>query len=63
MIQDEASQLVAALVGTGARILDCCAAPGGKTAALAARNATSEIVAVELHLAPRRVASQASTRC
>jgi 16S rRNA (cytosine967-C5)-methyltransferase len=49
MIQDEASQLVAALVGTGARILDCCAAPGGKTAALAARNATSEIVAVELH--------------
>ncbi|MDP9263003.1 MAG: 16S rRNA (cytosine(967)-C(5))-methyltransferase, partial [Acidobacteriota bacterium] len=30
-IQDEASQLVAALVGTGARILDCCAAPGGKT--------------------------------
>jgi 16S rRNA (cytosine967-C5)-methyltransferase len=49
MIQDEASQLVAALVGTGSRILDCCAAPGGKTAALAARNPTAEIVAVELH--------------
>ncbi len=49
MIQDEASQLVAALVGAGARILDCCAAPGGKTAALAARNATSEIFAIELH--------------
>ena len=31
-IQDEASQLVAALVGRGSRLLDCCAAPGGKTA-------------------------------
>jgi 16S rRNA (cytosine967-C5)-methyltransferase len=48
-VQDEASQLVAALVGGGTRILDCCAAPGGKTAAMAARNPESEIVAVELH--------------
>ena len=48
-IQDEASQLVAALVGTGSRLLDCCAAPGGKTAALAARNPTAQIVAAELH--------------
>ena len=48
-IQDEASQLVAALVGTGSRLLDCCAAPGGKTAALAACNPKAEIVAVELH--------------
>ena len=48
-IQDEASQLVAALVGTGARILDCCAAPGGKTAAIAARNPQARIVAAELH--------------
>jgi 16S rRNA (cytosine967-C5)-methyltransferase len=48
-IQDEASQLVAALVGNGARILDCCAAPGGKTAAIASRNPQSEIVAAELH--------------
>jgi 16S rRNA (cytosine967-C5)-methyltransferase len=48
-IQDEASQLVAALVGGGSRILDCCAAPGGKTAAIAARNPRSEIVAAELH--------------
>jgi len=48
-IQDEASQLVAALVGGGARLLDCCAAPGGKTAALAARNPTAEIIAAELH--------------
>ena len=48
-IQDEASQLVAALVGTGSRLLDCCAAPGGKTAALAWRNPAAEILAVELH--------------
>lgn len=48
-IQDEASQLVAALVGNGSRLLDCCAAPGGKTAAMAARNPTAEIIAVELH--------------
>lgn len=48
-IQDEGSQLVAALVGPGRRILDCCAAPGGKTAAMAARLPESEIVATELH--------------
>ncbi len=48
-IQDEASQLVAALTGTGSRLLDCCAAPGGKTAALAARNPTAEVIAIELH--------------
>lgn len=48
-IQDEASQLVAALIGTGSRLLDCCAAPGGKTAAIAARNPTAEIIAAELH--------------
>ncbi len=48
-VQDEASQLVALLVGTGRRILDCCAAPGGKTAAIAARNSHAFIVATELH--------------
>ncbi len=48
-VQDEASQLVAALVGEGARILDCCAAPGGKTAAIAARNPGAQITAVEVH--------------
>lgn len=51
-IQDEASQLVAALVGHGRRLLDCCAAPGGKTAILADRNPDSQVVAAELH--PRR---------
>ncbi len=48
-LQDEASQLVAAMVGKGARILDCCAAPGGKTAALAAANPQAQVLAVELH--------------
>jgi len=61
-IQDEASQLVAALVGQGARILDCCAAPGGKTWAIADRNPQATIVAAELHahraeLLRRRVAA------
>ncbi len=48
-IQDEASQLVALLVGKGSRILDCCAAPGGKTRVLAERNPKAGIVALELH--------------
>jgi 16S rRNA (cytosine967-C5)-methyltransferase len=48
-IQDEASRLVALLVGKGARILDCCAAPGGKTRVLAERNPETSIVALELH--------------
>jgi len=49
VIQDEASQLVAALVGEGSNILDCCAAPGGKTQAIADRNRAAKISAVELH--------------
>ena len=53
-IQDEGSQLVAALVGSGRRILDCCAAPGGKTAAMAARLPEAQIIAAELH--PHRAA-------
>ncbi len=48
-IQDEASQLVAALVGHGARLLDCCAAPGGKAAIMAQHNPEAQIVAAELH--------------
>jgi 16S rRNA (cytosine967-C5)-methyltransferase len=49
VIQDEASQLVAALLGDGIKILDCCAAPGGKTLAIADRDPQANIVALELH--------------
>jgi 16S rRNA (cytosine967-C5)-methyltransferase len=48
-IQDEGSQLVALLLGRGKFILDCCAAPGGKTALLARRNPNATVVASELH--------------
>jgi 16S rRNA (cytosine967-C5)-methyltransferase len=48
-IQDEASQLVALLVGKEKRTLDCCAAPGGKTRILAEQNPKSMVVAMELY--------------
>src|SRR5208282_4018175 len=53
-IQDEASQLVALLVGRGemsvnCAILDCCAAPGSKTVLLARRNPRAKVFATELH--------------
>lgn len=48
-LQDEASQLVATLVGRGSYVLDCCAAPGGKTAILAEGNPAPKVIAVELH--------------
>jgi 16S rRNA (cytosine967-C5)-methyltransferase len=54
VIQDEGSQLVALLMGTGKTILDCCAAPGGKTRILAQENPDATVVAIELH--PRRAA-------
>ncbi|HVP51999.1 MAG TPA: transcription antitermination factor NusB [Terriglobales bacterium] len=54
-LQGEASQLVALLVGHGARILDCCAAPGGKTSVIAERNPSSLVVATDLHPARARL--------
>ena len=52
-IQDEASQLVAALLSSNcpqqAPILDCCAAPGGKTLALSDEIPQANIVAADLH--------------
>ncbi len=48
-IQDEASQLVAMLTGEGTRILDCCAAPGSKTALLARNNPGAKVLASDLH--------------
>src|ERR1039458_4139496 len=53
-IKDEPSQLVALLAGreetiTDCAILDCCAAPGGKTALLARRNPRAKVFATELH--------------
>ena len=52
-IQDEGSQLIAELAGRGKEILDCCAAPGGKTAILAERNPEAAILACDI--SPRRM--------
>jgi 16S rRNA (cytosine967-C5)-methyltransferase len=54
-LQDEGSQLVAELLGKGTRILDACAAPGGKTAVLLQNNPNAELLACDLH--PTRLAT------
>ena len=48
-IQDEASQLVA-LLAQGKEILDCCAAPGGKSAIAPERNPSALVISMDLHL-------------
>lgn len=55
LLQDEGSQLVAELLGTGSRILDCCAAPGGKTAVLRQNNPEAYLLACDVH--PTRLAA------
>jgi 16S rRNA (cytosine967-C5)-methyltransferase len=56
VVQDEASQLVAALASPGgdARVLDTCAAPGGKSTAIAAAMDGRGIV-VACDVRPRRI--------
>jgi len=61
--QDEASQLVAHLVGArdGERVLDVCAAPGSKTTQIAAR-AGALVVAGDLHEHRLRVVRETAAR-
>jgi len=57
-MQEEASQMVARLLGVqaGMRVLDVCAAPGGKTLALAeAAGASGQVVAADLRAHRLRV--------
>ena len=55
-VQDEAAQLAATLLDTprGSRVLDACAAPGGKTAHIIERGA-HDIEVIALDDAPRRL--------
>lgn len=67
MVQDPASQLVAhlaaALAPPGARFVDLCAAPGGKTALTARLAALGPVVAADRHLGrTARMAPAVATR-
>ncbi|WP_238392626.1 16S rRNA (cytosine(967)-C(5))-methyltransferase RsmB [Paenibacillus antri] len=64
-VQDESSMLVAALLdpAPGMRVLDCCAAPGGKTTQLAERmEDKGEIVACDIHPHKKELIDGAASR-
>ncbi|MGH9330077.1 MAG: transcription antitermination factor NusB, partial [Vicinamibacterales bacterium] len=64
VVQDEASQLVALMAGggSGERILDACASPGGKTIALAAAVGAAGLgLVVATDFRPRRIDLLADT--
>lgn len=66
LVQDEASQLIAELLGArrGDRVLDLCASPGGKTVAIAADiGSTGLIVATDVRRHRIRVLTETLTRC
>jgi len=52
LLQDEASQMIPLLLDVlpGQRVLDVCAAPGGKTARLAGQAGPGTVVATDFHL-------------
>ncbi|WP_127489732.1 16S rRNA (cytosine(967)-C(5))-methyltransferase RsmB, partial [Paenibacillus ehimensis] len=64
-VQDESSMLVAEWVDPqpGERVLDCCAAPGGKTAHLAEKMGDrGEIVACDVHEHKRKLIEEQAER-
>ena len=66
IVQDEASQLIAELVdvAAGARILDLCASPGGKTLTLSATTGPSgRVIACDVRPHRVRVLSRTTRRC
>ena len=65
VVQDEASQLIGELAaaGSGARVLDLCASPGGKTLALSAAPQTSLVVASDVRAPRVRLLVRTLTRC